>query len=146
MSYRRIHFGLVALTWFVFLMSFVLPWTNVMVGHDGKPIPGWRACLYSVAIPLADPVILIALIRSDPASLLVFIVPLANLHMFVSPVFAARRPLSLFFCPALAFGGIVPWLLPGELVGNMFIGFYCWNGSFWTMVALCVSAPWIDMS
>jgi hypothetical protein len=91
-------------------------------------------------------VVLIALMKSDSASLLLFIVPLANLHMFISPAFAVRRPLSLFFCPALAFGGIVPWFLPGELLGNVFIGFYCWNVSFWAMVTLCVSAPWIDMS
>jgi hypothetical protein len=133
------------LTWIVFLVSFAIPATDVLVTKNG-PLTGWQACLHSIAVPLTHPLALIAMVSDDPASLLLFAVPFVNVIMFVSPVFAARSPFSWFWCPLLAVSGIMPWLLPGDLLGNVFVGFYCWNGSFWAMTILCLTAPRLDMS
>ena len=140
-SYRNIHLGLVILTWGVFLASFAMPATDVLVTQTADAMTGWQACVAAVEIPLAHPVALLALTLDNPTTLLLFAVPIVNTILFFSPVFAARRPFSWLYSPLLAVAGIMPWLLPGELLGNLFIGFYCWNGSFWVMTLLCLFAP-----
>lgn len=118
--------AIVATAWMMFLISFLLPTTN---GHNG-----WGAFTTSILVMGAQPLIILA----EPRVRLFLIFPFANLAMLLAPSLAFTwewRPLLMLLLPVF---GLIPWALPQELTGELFIGFYVWKFSFFLMAAGCL--------
>ena len=78
---------------------------------------------------------------AEPRVFLFLIFPFANGLMLLSPMLAfmlreKSAALGFFLLPC----AIVPWCMPQKLLGDLFVGFYCWNGSFFVMSIGCVLA------
>jgi len=127
-----------AIAWLLFVASFFLPATNVLaVGGNppGTPLTGWQAFSSSI---IAGPLNIWALI-AEPVVLIFLIFPLANLLMLVAPLLIATlEECAVMLAPILIVCAAIVWLLPKELTGDLFVGFYCWNLSFLLMAAASV--------
>jgi hypothetical protein len=132
--------------WIMFFASFFLPATNVVEKGGtppGTPLLGWDAFCRSLLLLPALPLVLIA----EPRALLFLTFPFINAAMLVIPLVALRDPELAPLCGAtLAPPGIVPWLLPKMLTGDLFIGFYLWNLSFFAMAVGCILFGLADRS
>lgn len=134
---RFLAAGVVIGAWLLFIASFYLPATNVIEKPGtppGTPLTGWQAF---ASIPIvATPMIAITIPRS---LLVLFMFPLINFVMFMAPIIVLAwsiepRVMSLLF----ALFGMAPWFIPKVLSGDLFIGFYVWDASFFAMAIGCV--------
>jgi len=131
---------MIAASWLMFVVSFFLPATNVLVTAGtppGTPLTGWQTFTASLSCGAMNPWMWIA----EPRVVLFLIFPFANGLMLFSPLLAfmlreKAAALALFFVPC----AIVPWCMPQTLLGDLFVGFYCWNGSFFVMSIGCILA------
>jgi hypothetical protein len=135
---RLLMFFPMLAAWLMFFTSFFLPATNVVERGGtppGTPLPGWDAFFSSLTVLAAQPFIVIA----EPRALLLLAFPFINAAMIVIPLVALREPeLAPWYGSVLVPLGLIPWLLPKTLTGDLFIGFYLWNVSFFAMAAGCV--------
>lgn len=126
-----------AIAWLLFVLSFILPATNVLqVGGTppGTPLTGWQAFTASISSGAFFPLMWIA----EPRVLLFLIFPIANSLMLLVPIFLpVLRENSAFLAVPLLLCAVIPWFLPKTLVGDLFIGFYLWNVSFIAMSLGC---------
>jgi len=121
--------GILILSWLALLASFYLPATNVLgvAGNEpGTPLTGWQAFESSILAGAFNPWVWIA----DLRVLWFLVFPFTNALMLAAPVFGWLREHA--FVPAIILAGaaIVPWQLPHGLTGDLFVGFYVWNGSY----------------
>ncbi len=121
------------LAWVMFLASFFLPASDVleMPGTPpGTPMSGWQT-MCSLRV-LGNPFALLA----EPRALLLLVFPLANLAMLLSPLLLPAAE-NIWPSAALAFllAAAFPYFLPADLLGNRFIGYWLWQGSFFIMAA-----------
>ena len=131
----------IAAAWLLFVISFLLPATNIAqrAGTDpGTPLTGWQTFCSSV-FSAANPLIWIA----EPGVMLFLIFPFANALMFHAPLLVLiLRERSALIALLLVPCAVVPWFLPKVLLGDLFVGFYCWNVSYFAMSACCIYAPY----
>jgi hypothetical protein len=119
--------------WLAFIASFFLPATNVVERGGAPPgtaLVGWDAAVSSVQLVAAQPLVIFA----EPKALLFLLFPLINLVALLSPLVALSNPtkaawLAIVLVPVAA----MPLTMPKPLVGDLFIGFYFWSGSFLVM-------------
>jgi len=131
----------IALAWLMFIASFFLPATDVveMSGTaPGTPLTGWQAFTTSLEI-FGHPVTLL-LIPKEPSLLLLLAFPLINLVMLFSPLPALAWEEAWMLSGVFLLFGFVPRLLPRELIGNLFVGFYLWDLSIFMMGVGCILA------
>jgi hypothetical protein len=137
---------LIFAAWMMFFASFFLPATNVLANEDtwpGTPLTGWDAFVSPFLLIAAQPSIVIA----EPRVLLFLAFPFINAAMIALPLVAVRDPeLAPWYGATLFALGIVPWLLPKILTGDLFVGFYLWNLSFFAMAAGCILVGAADNS
>lgn len=130
----RIGLLILAAGWLLFVASFALPATDVaeLPGTPpGTPLNGWQAMSSGVLSVFYFPLILVA----EPRTLLLLLLPVLNLGIFVCPVllmYADEEDAPLFGTFMLICGVSIS-LLPWNLVGNLYYGFYCWTGSILVM-------------
>ena len=140
LSFTHISPALIVASWLLFILSFFLPATNVLqMGGTplGTPLTGWQAFTTSVSCGAMNPWMWIA----EPRVFFFLIFPWANGLMLFAPMisFMLREKaaaLAFFLVPC----AIVPWCMPRTLLGDLFAGFYCWNGSFIAMSIGCILA------
>lgn len=121
------------------MLSFFLPATNAFempTTPPGTPLTGWQTCTSWLTFLAVEPLIIIA----QPRSIVVLSFPVIDVAMLAAPfvVLAWDRAWLLSGCFFLF--GFLPWLLPTGFLGDMFIGFYLWDVSFFVMGAGCVLA------
>ena len=127
---------IIAASWMLFVLSFVLPATNINA-PSGKLLLGWEAFAESLS-GLINPMLWLIDFRVN----LFLIFPFANALMLLAPVLCRilgdkAEALAILLVPC----AVVPWLIPKVLTGDVFIGFYCWNTSFLTMSLGCLLLP-----
>jgi len=138
---RHLPVIVVITAWIVFVVSFFLPTTDVleMPGTPpGTPLTGWQAFTTSfemIGYPLS-----ILLIAKDPRILVLLTFPLINFVMLFSPLAALAWEEAWTLSGWFMLCGSVPWLLPKEIAGHLFVGFYLWDFSFFMMSAGCILA------
>lgn len=128
--------GVVLGAWLLFIASFYLPATNVIEKPGtppGTPLTGWQAF---ASIPIvATPMVAITI----PKGFVLFTFPLINFVMFMAPIIVLAWSIeSWVMTPLFVLFGIAPWFIPKELSGDLFIGFYVWDASFFAMAIGCV--------
>lgn len=121
--------AIVTSSWLMFLASFFLPATNVLEAAGtapGTPLTGWQAFVTSISAGSFNPWAWLG----DWRVMAFLIFPVTNAVMFVAPAFGVLGKGS--FVPALLLlpAAVVPWLLPHELRGDLYVGFYLWNASY----------------
>lgn len=129
--------GLILSAWSMFLVSFFLPATNTLVSanaESGSPLTGWEAFYTSFLVLISTPFIVLI----EPRTLLFLMFPIVNFVMALAPWIAASEDravlLGLFLVPC----GFLPWLLPRGITGDILIGFYLWNASYFLMAVGCI--------
>ena len=139
-SFTRISFATIVASWLLFVLSFFLPATNIL-GKAGTlpdvPLTGWQAFTTSIFCGAMNPWMWIA----EPRVVLFLIFPFANSLMLIAPLMSIMlrekaAALAIFIVPC----AVVPWCMPKKLLGDLFVGFYCWNGSFFAMSLGCILA------
>lgn len=123
---RRVGEAVVLLSWLAFLASFCLPATSILEAagtKPGTPLTGWQAFQASL-----DARAWLWLADSRLLWLLVF--PVTNVLMLAAPAFRLLREGALIPAVILAPAAFGPWLLPPELLGDLYVGFYLWIGSY----------------
>jgi hypothetical protein len=124
-------------SWLLFVFSFFLPATNVLVSAGappGTPLTGWEAFSASIWDGALNPWVWLA----DLRVLLFLVYPFANSLMLFAPFYIGLLRQNAFVVAVILLPcAILPWRLPKPLTGEVFIGFYCWNGSY---IAMCVAA------
>ena len=136
----RIALVIIIGSWLLFVVSFFLPATNLQQTPGttpGKPLTGWQALTTPIFVGLVYPWLWFA----EPDAYFFLIFPIANGVMLFAPLLSCLIrevviALALFFL-ACAF---LPWIMPNPLFGDLFVGFYCWNGSFFIMSLGCLLA------
>ncbi|MGO8925816.1 MAG: hypothetical protein ACLQU3_02810 [Limisphaerales bacterium] len=139
---RHLPVVVVVTAWLMFIVSFFLPATDVVeLGGTapGTPLTGWQALTTSVD-SFGHPLTFLFVLK-EPRTLLLLAFPFINLIMLLAPLVVALvweeawmvSGVFLLFC-------FVPWLLPKELTGNQFVGFFLWDLSFFLMGAGCILA------
>ena len=133
---------IITAAWGLFLASFFLPATNMLSvagTSPGTPLTGWQAFTSSMIHGVMNPWLWIL----EPRVFLYLVYPFANLLMLITPKLAFDSPdTSLYPALILMAFGVIPWLLPTTLTGDLFFGFYCWNGSYFLMAFGCITAPY----
>lgn len=137
--------------WLVFIVSFFLPATNVaeMGGTSpGTPLIGWEAFTSSLKVLAAQPLVIIA----EPRMLLFLAFPFINFAMLVAPFVVLAWDDSWLLSGLFLLMGLFPWVFPKSVTGDLFVGFYLWDLSFFAMSIGCVlvslnqrrvaGAPW----
>ena len=131
---RPVTILLIWVAWLMFAFSFFLPATNVLERGGtppGTPLRGWGAFIAGFVVIGSQPLVALA----EPRVLICLAFPFCNMAMLLSPLFAYphRRKgfpvISIVLIPS----GILPWLLPKTITGELFSGFYQWNLSFFLM-------------
>jgi hypothetical protein len=140
MRFARLLQAVVVLTaWLTFIMSFFLPATNVVEMPDtapGTPLTGWQAFTGSLEILAAQPLIIIA----EPRTLLFLAFPFVNLAMLLAPIVVLTWDRSWLLGWFFLLCGLFPWVFPKSITGDLFVGFYLWDLSFFAMMLGCVLA------
>jgi hypothetical protein len=128
--WRLIGALVVGTGWLVFVTSFFLPATNVVERGGtppGTPLVAWDAAISSVTLLAAQPLVLVA----EPKAFLFLLFPLLNLSVLLSPAIALQAPdKAAWMATVLVLAAMVPMTLPKSLIGDVFVGFYAWLGSF----------------
>lgn len=136
--HTRSAYVIITVAWLLFMLSFLLPATDVIERGGtapGTPLTGWQAFIASIRIGLFNPLVWVA----EPRFLLFLVFPFANGLMLLVPLLClVLRDKAAFLALPLLPCGVIPWILPKSLVGNLFIGFYLWNLSFLAMCVGCV--------
>jgi len=99
----------------------------------GTPLTGWQAFTSSIYVLVGQPLIIIA----EPRTLLFLAFPFLNLAMLIAPVVLAWDEAWLLSGLFLLLG-LLPWVFPKTVTGDLFVGFYCWDCSFFAMCIACV--------
>jgi hypothetical protein len=123
---RRVGEALVLLSWLAFLASFCLPATNILEAagtKPGTPLTGWQAFSASLGAGAW-------LWLADPRLLWLLVFPVTNVLMLAAPAFCLLREGALIPAVILAPAAFGPWVLPPELLGDSYVGFYVWIGSY----------------
>ena len=127
---------IIPLAWVLFVVSFFLPASNVVAlrgTEPGTPLTGWQTFTSSLIVLAAQPLIVVA----EPRTVLFLAFPLVNLAGLLAPIVLAWDD-----CWALSWlfliCGIVPWVFPKSVTGDLFIGFYLWNFSFFADFIGCI--------
>lgn len=123
----------VGMAWVMFLASFLLPATNVLQtsgSAPGTPMTGWETMCAVQAV--ANPFVLLL----EPRALILLAFPIANLAMLLAPLLLPAAE-DIWPAAALAFllAAVLPCFLPADLLGDRFIGYWLWQGSFGVMAA-----------
>lgn len=129
---RHLPTVIVVLAWLMFSASFFLPATNVVQSGGtapGTPLTGWQAFTSSLEILFVQPLAIIA----EPRILLFLAFPFINLAMLISPVPVLAWDDSWILSGFLLPFGLLPWIFPKSVTGELFIGFYLWDASFFVM-------------
>jgi hypothetical protein len=132
----RNAYRIVLVSWVAFVTSFFLPATNIlqMAGTvPGTPLTGWEAFTVSIYAGVFN----FWAWLGDLRVLVFAFFPFTNAVMFIAPACSCLGRYA--FAPALILvpATLLPWLLPHNLLGDLFIGFYVWNGSYLTMSLGC---------
>jgi hypothetical protein len=123
---------MVVAAWLAFVVSFALPATNVVgiAGEPpGKPATGWQASIASLETLVCEPLLVIV----EPRALLFLAFPVINFAMLVAPWFVLSPDDGAAFGWVFLPVGLLPWILPKNLTGELFLGFYVWDLSFFAM-------------
>jgi hypothetical protein len=143
MSKFTISISLGLAAWLVFVASFFLPATNVLEAEHtppSTPLTGWEAFWTSANLP-RNWTLYRMVFRTHPRVLLFGTFPFVNLAMFIAPVAIWRRPRFAGWLSIVTLcGGIAALLLPKDFTKDLFVGFYCWLGSLFTMALACIIA------
>jgi hypothetical protein len=134
---RRLSEVMVIAAWLMFIVSFFLPATNVLAMSStppGTPLTGWQAFTSSLAVLAAQPLIIIA----EPRTLLFLAFPFINLGMLVAPVVTLAWDDSWVVSGLFLLAGLLPWVFPKSVTGDLFVGFYLWDFSFFMMAMGCI--------
>jgi hypothetical protein len=126
------------LAWALFIASFFLPATGSYERAGtppGTPLNGWQAFVMSIEALAIKPYVFLI----EPRALLFIAFLIINPLMFLAPVliFGLQDEAWLLGTLYMAFG-IVAWMLPPPLVGDVLFGFYLWNASFFGMGFGCI--------
>lgn len=116
--------------WLLFIGSFFLPATDVLQRSGtppGTPLTGWQAFITSIVAGVMNPWLWIV----EPRVFLFLAFLFGNGVMLVAPVLS--RDESTMVALSLLPFGLLPWLIPAKLLGELYIDFYCWNASFFLM-------------
>jgi hypothetical protein len=120
----------------IFCWSFFLPATNVLErGRTplGTPLTGWEAfvsCFY-----VLHPLVFVA----EPRTFFFLAAPLMNAAMLIAPLIAIVEYGSGYIAGAvLTLLAIIPLFIPSSFVGDLFVGFYSWLGSFLIVGVGCI--------
>ena len=127
-KFRPVIILLIWIAWLMFGFSFFLPATNVL-----GTLSGWDAFIASFAVIGSQPLVVLA----EPRVLICLAFPFCNMAMLLSPLFAYPSVTRTKEFPVISIilipSGILPWLLPKSITGELFSGFYLWNLSFFLM-------------
>ena len=130
---------IVSAAWLIFIVSFFLPATNVVAASGtppGTPLTGWQAFMSSLEVLAVQPLIIIV----EPRTLLFLCFPFINLAMLLAPVVVLAWDDAWLLSGLFLLFGLLPWLFPKHVTGDLFVGFYLWDLSFFTMLVGCVLA------
>jgi hypothetical protein len=136
---RHLSVTVVSAAWLMFIVSFFLPATNVVETGGtapGTPLTGWQAFSSSLEVLAVQPLIIIA----EPRTLLFLTFPFINLAMLLAPVVVLAWDDSWLLSGLFFLFGLLPWLFPKAVTGDLFVGFYLWDLSFFMMIFGCVLA------
>ena len=136
---RHLPAVVVVAAWLMFIGSFFLPATNVVAlagTKPGTPLTGGQSLAAALEVIAVQPL----LVLIEPSTLLFLAFPFINLAMLVAPLVAMSREGSALLSLLLILSGVLPWMLPKEITGDLFVGFYLWDASFLVMSAGCVLA------
>ena len=131
--------AVILVAWLMFIVSFFLPATNVVALAGTKPrtpLTGWQSLATALEVVVVQPLIVLI----EPSTVLFLAFPFINLAMLVAPLVALSREGSALLSLLLILSGALPWVLPKEITGDLFVGFYLWDASFLLMSAGCVLA------
>lgn len=134
---RRLPAAVVFTAWLTFVVAFFLPATNVveMSGtKPGTPLTGWQAFTSSLEVLAVQPLIVIA----EPRTLVFLAFPFVNLAMLLAPVVALGWDDSWLVSWLFVLCGVLPWVFPKDVTGELFVGFYLWDASFFAMAIGCI--------
>jgi len=140
---RHLPKAIVISAWLMFVVSFFLPATNVLeMGGTtpGTPLTGWQTFASSIEVLAVQPLIIIA----EPRTLLFLTFPFINLAMLVAPLIILAWEDAWVLSGALVLCGLFPWIFPKDMTGQLFVGFYLWDASFFVMAAgsILASVRW----
>jgi hypothetical protein len=127
----------VIVAWLMFIFSFFLPTTNVLAmggTAPGAPLTGWQAFTSSLEVLAVQPFVILA----EPRTLLFLIFPFINLVMLLAPVIVLAWDDSWLLSGLFLSFGLLPWCFPKAVTGDLFVGFYLWDLSFFMMMVGCV--------
>jgi len=126
------------MAWLMFVVSFFLPATNVLeMGGTppGTTLTGWQAFTSSILVLAAQPLVVIA----EPRVLLFLAFPFINLAMLFAPPIVMKWEDSWLLSGPLLLCGVMPWMLPKSVTGDLFVGFYLWDFAFFLMAIGCIA-------
>lgn len=129
--------ALIIVGWLMFLTSFFLPSTNVLEMSGtapGSPLTGWQAFGSSLSAGAFNPWAWLGDVRV--VGFLIF--PVTNAIMLAAPTYCFLKTYSLPAGLILIPAAIAPWLMPHELRGDLYVGFYLWNSSYFLIALGCL--------
>ena len=138
---RHLPALIVMVSWLMFILAFFLPVTNVFGAGGtgpGAPLTGWQTFTSSLEILGYPPAIF--LLIEQPRLLVVLLFPFINLAMLLAPVVVLAWADSWLLSGLFLCSGLLPWALPRDATGNLFVGFYLWDMSFFMMTLGCILA------
>jgi hypothetical protein len=109
-------------------------WSKMGGTESGTPLTGWQAFTSSLEVLAVQPLIIIA----EPRTLLFLAFPFINLAMLFAPVAVLAWDDSWLLSGLFFLFGILPWFFPKDVTGDLFVGFYLLDLSFFIMIAGCV--------
>ncbi len=120
---------IVWIAWLMFVASFFLP----AAGSGAAAENGWQTFVASI-----ESLLLIPWNFAVGSCLLLFLLfPAFNLTMLLAPRRLADWNAEIAAVGFLIGGGL-PWLIPSDVSGKLFVGFYLWDLSFFVMAAGCI--------
>ena len=95
---------------------------------------GWQTmCALQLFI---NPFVLLGIVVAQPPAVMLLAFPFTNIAALVSPCFLSTADeIGSYLAFAFILAGILPWFIPPAMLGDRFIGYWLWQGSFFVMAA-----------